>query len=136
MKKKTRGNKGKLLGFFSSLSGGLSVLGSWQVCHSLCLSFIALLSVLGIAIAGMPLLFLNQYATYFWSAAFLLLMPILIMYWKNRRCMSVKLILFNIGVVIASIPFAQAQPYQIIFFVVGGAFVASSAWMFLKSRFG
>jgi hypothetical protein len=138
MKRKISGNdnrthKGKFLGFFSGLSGGLSFLGGWQVCHNLCLAIIALLSAIGIAVAGMPLLFLTQYAVYFWSAAMLLLLPTVFMYWKNRKCMSVKLILFNIGIVIASVPFWQQ--YQILFWAAGGILTAASIWMFVRHRF-
>src|SRR3989344_1846903 len=89
-------HKEKFLSLFSGLSGSLSFLGGWQVCHNLCLGIIALLSIVGITVVGMPLLFLTQYAIYFWSVAVLLLIPTLIMYWKNRKCMSVKLILFNV----------------------------------------
>ena len=128
-------HKEKFLSLFSGLSGGLSFLGGWQVCHNLCLGIIALLSMIGIAVVGMPLLFLTQYAVYFWSIAVLLLVPTLIMYWKNRKCMSNKLILFNVGIVIASMPFASLQAYQIAFWFIGGILIASSIWMFLKSRF-
>ncbi len=91
--------------------------------------------MIGIAVVGMPLLFLTQYAVYFWSIAVLLLMPTLVIYWKNRRCMSNKLILFNMGIVIVSVPFAQLQAYQIAFWVVGGILIAGSVWMFTRHRF-
>ncbi len=93
-KNNSKTHKEKFLNLFSGLSGSLSFLGGWQVCHNLCLGIIALLSLIGITFVGMPLLFLNQYAVYFWSIALLLLIPTLIMYWKNRKCMSTKLILF------------------------------------------
>lgn len=140
MKKASNKNNGKthrerFLSLFSGLSGGLSFLGGWQVCHNLCLGIIALLSIIGITVVGMPLLFLTEYAIYFWSFAVILLILILFMYWKNRKCMSVKPILFNIGIVIASVPFAQMQSYQIAFWTIGGILIASSVWMFLKPRF-
>ena len=129
-----RPHKERFLGFFSGISGGLSFLGGWQVCHNLCLGVIALLSLIGISVVGMPLLFLNQYAVYFWSAAVVLLIPTLIMYWKNRKYMSVKLILFNVGIVVASIPFVWLQAYQIIFWSFGGVLIGGAVWMFLKPR--
>lgn len=140
MKKVSNKNNDKthkeiFLSLFSGLSGSLSFLGGWQICHNLCLGIIALLSIVGITIVGMPLLFLTQYAVYFWSTAVLLLIPTLIMYWKNRKCMSIKLILFNVGIVIASVPFVQSTAYQIVFWIVGGILILSSIWMFLKSRF-
>jgi len=132
--KKIKTQKGKYLGLFSGLSGTLSFLGGWQICHNLCLGIIGLLSVIGITAVGMPLLFLTQYAIYFWSAAVLLLIPILIMYWKNRKCMSSKLILFNVGIVIASVPFAHLQAYQIAFWFIGGILILFSIIMLVKSR--
>ena len=134
-KNKSKTHKEKFLSLFSGISGSLSFLGGWQVCHNLCLAIIALLSLIGITAVGMPLLFLTQYAVYFWSAAVLLLIPILIMHWRNRKCISSKLILFNSGIVIAGVPFAQVQSYQIAFWAIGGIFIASSIWMFVKHRF-
>ncbi|MBI4170972.1 MAG: hypothetical protein HY514_04705 [Candidatus Aenigmarchaeota archaeon] len=131
---KSKTHKERFLGFFSSLSGGLSFLGGWQVCHNLCLGIIALLSVVGITVAGMPLLFLTQYTIYFWSIAVLILVPALILYWKNRKCMSAKLLLFNVGIITASTPFMELQPYQIAFWAIGGILIAGSIWMFLKPR--
>ena len=139
MKKVSRKNSGKthkerFPSLFSGISGSLSFLGGWQICHNLCLGIIALLSLIGITVVGMPLLFLTQYAVYFWSAAVLLLIPTLIMYWKNRKCMSVKLISFNVGIVIASVPFASLQTYQPVFWLIGGSMVFWSTWLFLKSK--
>ncbi|MBI2578865.1 MAG: hypothetical protein HYW26_04085 [Candidatus Aenigmarchaeota archaeon] len=134
-KNSSKAHKEKFLSMFSGLSGSLSFLGGWQVCHNLCLGIIALLSVVGIAVVGMPFLFLTQYAVYFWSLAALLLVPTLILYWKNRKCISANLILFNIGIVIASVPFAQLQAYQVAFWLVGGVLIASSVWMFVKPKF-
>ena len=118
----------------SSLSGSLSFLGGWQVCHNLCLGIIALLSIIGITVVGMPLLFLNRYAVYFWSIAVLLLIPTIIMYLKNRKCMSHKLVLLNVGIVIASVPFASLRAYQIAFWLIGGSLVFWSVWLFLKPK--
>lgn len=136
MKKKDKEIKteGKMLSLFSGLSGTLGFLGGWQVCHNLCLGIIALLSVIGITVVGMPLLFLTQYVVYFWTIALLLLIPILIMYWKNRKCMSIKLILFNVGIVIASIPFSWLQPYKFVFWLVGGILIAGALCIFAKSK--
>lgn len=134
-KSSTKTRKERFLSLFSGLSGGLSFLGGWQVCHNLCLGIIALLSVIGITVVGMPLLFLTQYAVYFWSAAVIILIPTFILYWKNRKCMSVKLLLLNVGIIIASIPFASLRTYQVVFWLVGGIFITSSVWMFVMPRF-
>ena len=127
--------KGKMLSLFSGISGGLSFLGGWQICHNLCLGIVAVLSLIGITIVGMPLLFLTRYALYFWLAAVLILMPTLIMYWKNRKFMSKNLIMLNIGIIIAATPFNSLQPYQLLFRIAGGALVVASVVLFLRNRF-
>lgn len=134
MKKKGKSSfkKSKTLSVVSGLSGTLSFLGGWQICHNLCLGIIALLSIIGITVAGMPLLFLTQYAIYFWSVAALLLMPTLIMYWKNRKCMSSRLLLLNLGIVISAVPFSST--YHVIFWLAGGAIILLSILMFVKSK--
>jgi len=126
--------RGKALTALTGISGSLSFLGGWQICHNLCLGIIALLSIIGISVVGMPLLFLTQYAIYFWLVAVLLLIPTLIMYYKNRGCISNKLIIFNIGIVIASVPFVSL-PYLFVFWLLGGFLIAISAFLFLQSRF-
>ncbi len=134
MKQKKKYAKQKMAGIFSGLSGSLSFLGGWQVCHNLCLGIIALLSLIGITVVGMPLLFLNQYAVYFWSAAILLLIPTLLMYRRNRKCISGKLVLFNAGIVIASVPFAP-QAYQILFWAAGGLLIFYVIVLYAKDKF-
>ncbi|MBI1972605.1 hypothetical protein HYS50_01215, partial [Candidatus Woesearchaeota archaeon] len=66
--------KEKAASVSSGVSGAVSVLGSYQVCHSICLSIIAVLAFLGITINFMPLLFLTKVAIPFWIAAFILLL--------------------------------------------------------------
>lgn len=130
-----RNKKKNLLGIFSGISGSVSFLGSWQICHNLCLGIVTLLSLIGISIVGMPLLFLTRYTIYFWSAAVLLLIPTFIMYWKNRKYMSKNIILFNIGIIIASTPFASLQSYQFLFWFVGGVLIAIAALNYIRSKF-
>ncbi len=135
MKKKvSKRPKAKFFSLFSGVSGSLSFLGGWQVCHNLCLGIIALLSIIGITIVGMPLLFLQQYNIYFWSVAVLLLIPTLTMYWKNRKHMSSKLMLFNVGIVIAAVPFIELQDYMLFFWLFGGALILYSVAMFARKK--
>ena len=61
--------KGKALTVTSSVSGVMGFLGGYQVCHNICLGIIALLSIIGITLVGMPLLFLTKVAVPFWIAA-------------------------------------------------------------------
>ena len=136
MKKKvSKKPKAKFFNLFSGVSGSLSFLGGWQVCHNLCLGIIALLSLIGITIIGMPLLFLQQYNVYFWSVAVLLLIPTLAMYWKNKKFMSSRLLLFNLGIILAAVPFIELQDYMVFFWFFGGALIFYSLMMFAKRRF-
>ena len=137
MKRKTKNSldkKRKTLTVISGLSGGLSFLGGWQVCHNLCLGIVALLSVIGITTVGMPLFFLTQYTIYFWLAAVLLLVPTGIMYMKYKKYISSKLIFLNIGIIIASIPFFQ--DFIIAFWLIGGILIVYSIFLFVRDRYG
>lgn len=130
--KKKQNKKEKGLAAASGVSGSLSFLGGWQICHNLCLGIIALLGFFGIAVQGMPLLFLTQYSIYFWSAAAIFLIPTLIMRFSKNCCMPKNLVLFNIGIVIFSIPFLQEL--SLVFWTIGGLFIILSAISFLKNR--
>src|SRR3989338_1607249 len=111
--------KEKAIGATGSISGAASILGSWQICHSICLGLIALLSIVGITITGMPLLFLTKVAVPLWSIAVLLLIAVMIMY-KTRKCISKNLIMLNSGLIIAGTPFQSLKQFSIIFWTVGG----------------
>lgn len=117
---------------FSGVSGSLSFLGGWQVCHNLCLGVIAFLSLVGISVAGMPLLFLTQYAPYFWSLAIVLLIPTLFMYFRNRQCMSKSLILFNVGIIVFSFPFFQE--ISLAFWSIGAIIIIYTIISFAKNK--
>lgn len=125
--------KEKAIGATGSVSGAASILGSWQICHSVCLGLIALLSIVGITITGMPLLFLTKVAVPLWSIAVLLLIAVIIMY-KTRKCISKNLIIFNSGLIIAGTPFQPLKQYSIIFWIFGGLIAASGIFMFFKDR--
>lgn len=120
--------------FSSSISGFLSFLGGYQVCHNLCLVIVALLSLIGITIVGMPLLFLQKVAVPFWIAAVVLLLITLILYFK-KKCISKNLILFNLGVIIAGVPFQQLQNFVFIFWIIGVILVLISFILYLKNKF-
>ncbi|MBI2143416.1 hypothetical protein HYU20_03695 [Candidatus Woesearchaeota archaeon] len=125
--------KEKLIGASGSLSGITSFLGSYQVCHNLCMSTIALLSIVGITLAGMPLLFLTKVAVPFWTAAVALMLLTIFLYLK-KRCVSEKLIIFNSGLIVAGVPFQPLQQFSLIFWTTGGALVALSAILLIKDK--
>ena len=47
--------KNQLVGLAGRASGAASVLGSWQVCHNVCLGLIALLAVFGITLCNISI---------------------------------------------------------------------------------
>ena len=98
--------KEKISSAGSIASSITSFFGGYQVCHNVCLGIIAFLSILGITITGMPLLFLQKVAVPFWIAAVVLLFITLILYLK-KKCISRNLIILNTGVIIAGVPFSS-----------------------------
>ena len=126
-----KNTKEKILQTSGSISGATSILGSWQVCHNICLGIIAVLAAIGITVTGMPLLFLTKVAIPFWIAALTLLFIITIIYFK-KKCISNKLIMFNSGLIIAGIPFSQK--FSKLFLVVGGIIAVLGLILFVKER--
>lgn len=116
-----------------SISGITSILGSWQVCHSLCLGIISLLAIIGITIVGMPLFFLTKVAVPFWILAFILLLATIGIYIK-KKCISRNLIMFNSGLITIGIPFQSLQGFSKFFWVIGGILVIISACLFIKDK--
>lgn len=120
--------------YASSISGGVSVLGSWQICHNVCLGVIALLSVIGITLTGMPLMFLEKISVPVWLLAVAMLGVTSIMLLK-KTCMSKKLFIANIGLVIAGVPFKSLEPFIFLFWIVGGLMVAGSISWAVKDKY-
>ena len=125
--------KERIIGVTGSASGITSILGSWQVCHNVCLGIIALLGIMGITIIGMPLLFLTKLAIPFWTVAFLLLLITIGLYIK-KKCISKNLIMFNSGLIIAGIPFQPLQKFSIGFWIVGGTLAVTAMVIFIKNK--
>ena len=125
--------KDRILGASGSITGSLSFLGSYQVCHNLCMGLIALLTFLGFAVAGMPLLFLTKVAVPFWIAALSLLAVTIILNYKKIMKISNKMLLLNSGLIIAGTPFQQVQNFNYIFWIIGGVLVTLSiGWYFYE----
>lgn len=118
----TSSRKERLIGATGSVSAAASVLGSWQICHNVCLALIAALSVIGISLQGMPLLFFTTIAKPVWMVAAALLAVTLFFYF-TRRCISPGLMLLNIGLVTAGVPFQALQPQIALFYLGGGVLV-------------
>ena len=126
--------KRKILDGTGSISGALSFLGGYQVCHNVCLALISLLTILGFTVAGMPLLFLTKVAIPFWVAAFSILLISLILKYKKIICPSNKIILLNSGLIIAGIPFQQVQQFNYIFWIAGGILVIFSIGWYIYDK--
>ena len=125
--------KEKIISSTGSISGVASILGSWQVCHNVCLGLIALLSVIGITIVGMPLEFLTRIAIPLWTFAFLLLIITLLLYIK-KKCISKNLIIVNSGLIIAGVPFQAIQKFSIYFWIIGGLLATFGIFLFIKNK--
>lgn len=123
----------KAVGVTGSLSGAASILGSWQVCHSVCLGLIALLSLIGITLTGMPLLFLTKIAVPLWLIAVALLAVVAYFYFR-MHCISKNLILVNSGLIIAGVPFKTLQQYQQVFWVIGGGLALAGIALYVKGK--
>ena len=121
----------KVIAFSSSISGALGFLGGYQVCHNLCLGVITILSILGITVAGMPLLFLTKVAVPFWITAVVLFGVTLGVYFR-MKCISRNLLLLNAGIIVAGFPFAALKPVLPLFWIVGGTMVVVSVLLMVK----
>ena len=125
--------KEKLIGATGSASGAASILGSWQICHNICLGLIALLGILGITVTGMPLLFLTQIAVPIWLVAVGLLLVTAYLYIR-KRCISNRLLLFNSGLILAGVPFQPLQRFSLFFWIAGGAIAAAGIVLFIRDK--
>ena len=120
------GIKERFLGASGSVTGSLSVLGGYQVCHNACLVLTSFLTFLGFTVAGMPLLFLTRVAVPFWTLALALLVTTIILKLGKNIKFSGKLILLNSGLIIAGIPFQEVEKFNYIFWILGGSLAAFS----------
>lgn len=125
--------KEKILGAGGSLSGAASIMGSWQICHSICLGIIALLGVIGITITGMPLEFLTSIRTPLWSIAVILLAATIVLH-QMKKCISRNLIIFNSGLIIAGVPFRNLQSYSAYFWIIGGVISSAAIILYFNDR--
>ena len=126
--------KEKLLSVSNGLTGSLSFLGGYQVCHNLCIGLISVLTLLGFTVIGMPLLFLTKVAVPFWIAAISLLTITLILKYKIKIKISSKTILLNSGLIIAGIPFQKLQQFNYVFWILGGVLVVFSIGWYIYDK--
>ena len=125
--------KEKAIEATGSVSGAASILGSWQVCHNLCLGLIAVLGLIGITVTGMPLLFFTKIAVPVWIVAVALLFITIAIYIK-KQCISKNLILFNSGLIIAGTPFQALQKFSLFFWAIGGILALTGISLFVSKK--
>lgn len=123
----------KAIGVTGSVSGAASILGSWQVCHNICLGIVALLSVIGITVTGMPLEFLTRWAIPLWTTALALLGVSSLLYLK-KKCISKNLLIMNTGFIVAGIPFQSLQKFSVFFWTFGGIVALAGIALLIKER--
>ena len=128
------GIKEKFLGASGSITGSLSVLGGYQVCHNACLALITFLTFLGFTVAGMPLLFLTKVAVPFWTLALVLLIITIILKFGKNMKFSGKLILLNSGLIIAGTPFQDIERFKYLFWIVGGVLIVFSLGWYVYEK--
>ena len=128
-----KNTKERIIGAAGSVSGIASILGSWQACHSVCLALVGFLSILGITVIGMPLVFLTEVAIPVWTVAVILLTITAILYIK-KKCISSRLLLVNSGLIIAGVPFPFLQQFTEIFWIIGGVLVVTGISLFVKDK--
>ncbi len=125
--------KGKLSAVFGNAAGVGSIISAHNVCHWLCLAAVAALSVFGIAVSSTALMFLEDYNLLFWGMGLAFLAVSLFLYSKNPKCISKKLILFNVGLLVIGTPFV-AQ-FSSFFWLTGGLIVAMTSGFYFKEKF-
>ena len=123
----------KMAGGASTASGALSFLGGWQVCHNICLGLIGLLALIGISVEGMPLEFLQAYATPLWVIALALLAVTGYMYAKHK-CVSKNMLAANTGLIIAATPFPEADPFRIGLWIIGFGLVGVAVYNYATEK--
>ncbi len=126
--------KDRLVGAAGTASATTSILGGYQLCHNICLGAIALLSVIGITVVGMPLMFLTKVAVPFWIIGFVFLSGMAVLTYTKTMQFSHNLMIANAGLIIAGTPFQAVQQFQTLLWFLGGAFVVTSIILALQSR--
>ncbi len=134
MKKQKHKKDGKgVFAIAGSVSGAGSIISAHNVCHSICLAVVALLSVFGIIVSSDVLMWLQDYNLFFWSMGISFLGISLVLYYKKPCCISKKMILFNTGLIIVGFPFLAA--INLVFWVFGGGVTLFSIGWYFRDRF-
>lgn len=137
IKKNPLKTKNEKAGKLASIGAtGFTTLGitAHNFCHYLCLGIIAALGIFGIASAGMPLMWLENYAIYFWAMGLIFLGVSFYLLYMRPNCISKNAIMANTGLLVIAIP-ANFGALNYGFWTAGGLLVATSVYLYLKSKF-
>ena len=126
-----RKKQNRVFGFLGSASGGGAIASAHNVCHSICVGLASFLAVFGIIISDTALMFLQDYNAYFWLMGLFFLLVSIVLMIMNKP-VSTKIMIFNIGLLIASAPFFQSA----ILWIAGGAVSGLIVILFIKEKLG
>ena len=125
----------KLVKFSGAGASCVSILGSYQLCHNICMAAISVLALIGITVTGMPLVFLTSVAPYFWTAGIVLLLTLSFLKFRGIGCVTNNSLLFNSGLLIAGIPFYPLTQHQMTLWILGGILVLISVGNYAHNKF-
>ncbi|HIG98634.1 TPA: hypothetical protein HA231_04390 [Candidatus Woesearchaeota archaeon] len=134
-RKQNTGLREKALSAASGLSGLMGVFSSWTVCHNVCTAAIALLAIIGITVAGMPLLFLQSVAVPFWTAAVLIFAVLVALKLKGMGCLSGNALMLNGGLILFGMPLQSLQGFILLFRLAGSVLILAAVARYVSSRF-
>ena len=106
MKRKAKNGKG-VFGIAGGVSGAGSVISAHNICHAVCLAVVAFLSIFGIIVSSDVLMWLQDYNLFFWSMGIIFLGISLVLLYIKGDCISKKMIVLNVGLLIIGFPFLQ-----------------------------
>ncbi len=130
---KRRSIKEKVIGGAGAASAATSALGGYQVCHGVCMAAIGALGLIGITVSGMPLFFLTKVAVPFWIVAVAMLAALGYMHFR-KKCVPGKLMIANLGLIIAGTPFPPFSQHPAVMWGIGGALVAVAIFLYAKGK--
>lgn len=128
MKRKKR-QQNRIFGFLGSASGGGAIASAHNVCHTICIGLASFLAFFGIIISDTALMFLQDYNIYFWLMGLFFLLVLIVLMIMNKP-VSVRLMVFNLGLLIASAPFIQ----DVALWITGGTISAIIILLFIKEK--
>ena len=134
MKNDKTKNEGKVVSAANAASAGGSIIGAHNICHSICMAAVALLSVFGVVIASDALMFLESFALPFWTMGIAFLGISIFLYTKYC-CISKKLLVFNAGLLIIGIPFVQTLSYAWVFWITGIVIAGYAALWYFSDKY-